>query len=295
MINTNLYTTLAEFKDYATPRDQHPNISVDAADDAVLASILGAVSRDIDDQCHRTFYPRFETRKFSVPVYTNSPRLLLLDDDLLQETSIINGDGTDIFSLVGLDGNKVYNLRPKNYEPKFAIQLVGPTYIFWIFNRIGSIEYVLSVTGWWGFHNHYTQRAFTPSDTLGVAITDTSSLTFTCAAGPALLADQQFKIDNEIFNAASVNTTAHTVTVNQRGDNGSTPATHLNAAPLYLWNAQPEIKLAALETALDLNQARSGQSSPNGNKVTPAGKVLGAIQYSPWARGVITSFTRSIL
>jgi hypothetical protein len=293
MTNINLYATLAEFKAYATARGQQSNITIDAADDAVIDEILSGVSRYFDDECHRTFYPRFETRYFSVPVYTNSPRKLFLDDDLLQETSIINGDTTDISALTDSLGHKVYNLLPKNYEPKFCIELVGPTYIFWIFNSIGSIQYVISVTGWWGFHNHYTQRGWTKVDTLKNAITDTTTLAFTVNTSGSVLADQILKIDNEIFNVASEST--GTVTPNQRGDNGSTAATHLVGASVYAWNVQPEIKLAVMEAALNIYQARSGQSNGGKVSVTAAGIVIRPEEIPAHAQSTIVAFTRSIL
>jgi hypothetical protein len=290
----NPYCSLTEFKNYATQRGQQTGQVIDAIDDTIAVEIINGISRDIDDQCHRTFYPRFETRYFSVPVYTNSPRLLFLDDDLLEEVQIINGDTTDITSLTTSLGGKVYNLRPKNISPHYAIQLIGPTYIFWIFNGIGAIEWVISVKGWWGFHNQYIQRGWTAIDTLSAAITDTTGLTMSTALGSTFTNDI-FKIDTEIFNAANSNQTTGVITVNQRGDNGSTAATHLNGATLYRWAVQPEIKQIVLETVLNIYQTRAGQSSNGRISFTQAGIVIRPQDYSDHAQKVITSFTRPVM
>jgi hypothetical protein len=217
-----------------------------------------------------------------------------LDDDLLEEVQIINGDTTDITSLTTSLGGKVYNLRPKNISPHYAIQLIGPTYIFWIFNGIGAIEWVISVKGWWGFHNQYIQRGWTAIDTLSAAITDTTGLTMSTTLGSTFTNDI-FKIDTEIFNAANSNQTTGVITVNQRGDNGSTAATHLNGATLYRWAVQPEIKQIVLETVLNIYQTRAGQSSNGRISFTQAGIVIRPQDYSDHAQKVITSFTRPVM
>ena len=290
----NPYCSLAEFRNYATQRGQQTGQVIDAIDDTSVTEMINAISRDIDDQCHRTFYPRFETRYFSVPVYTNSPRLLMLDDDMLEEVQILNGDNTDITLLTTSLGGKVYNLRPKNISPKWAIQLIGPTYIFWIFNGIGAIEWVISVTAWWGFHNQYVQRGWTAVDTLSAAIVDTTSLTMSTTNGYTQTNDI-FKIDTEIFNAINSNNTTGVITAYKRGDNGSTAATHLNGATLYRWAVQPEIKQIVLETVLNIYQTRSGQSSNGRISFTQAGIVIRPQDYSDHAQKVIVSFTRPVM
>ena len=290
----NPYCSLEEFINYATPRGQQTEKVFDHTDDSMVEDIIQSISRDIDDQCHRTFYPRFETRYYDVPVYTNSPRLLFLDDDMLEEVQIINGDAMDITALTTSLGGKVYNLKPKNFSPKYAIQLIGPTYVFWIFNAIGAIEKVISVKAWWGFHNQYTQRGWTAIDTLSAAISDTTGLVFS-TTNQAIRTNDIFKIDTEIFNTANANQTNGVVTVNQRGDNGSTAATHSNGATLSRWNVQPEIKQIVMETVLNIYQTRSGQSSQGRITFTQAGIVLRPQDYSDHAQKVIVSFTRPVM
>ena len=277
----NPLATLAEFKSFMTPRGQAA--TADAVDDVNIEGILEDTSRWVESECHRTFYPRYEKRYFSVPVYQNSPRLLFLDDDLLEEVTITNGD-TNVLT------NQWYNLRPKNYSPKFGIQLIGPSSRFWIFNGIGSIEWVISVEGWWGFHNKYDQRGWTAVDTLGAAITDTTGVSFTTIAGPKIVANNIFKIDKEIFNCAS--TGDKSVMVNQRGDNGSTAVTHLNGATIYLWNVQPEIKQTVLNISQSLYQSRSGQVAAGKVSVTAAGVVIRPEDVPSMSQKTIYAFTR---
>jgi hypothetical protein len=234
----NPYATLAEYKSRATPRGQ--TVTTDATDDVLISDILGQAARDIDTQCHRTFYPRYEKRYFDVPVYQNSPRNLFLDDDLLEVVTVTNGDNTVV-------SPTVYNLKPKNYSPHYAIQIIGPTSIFWIFNGIGNIEKVISVE---------EQRAWLPVGTLSTAMTTTTGLSFAITAGHSITADTIVKVDSEIMNISA--TTTVTMTPMMRGDNGSTAATHLINSVVYQWMVQPEIKLACLQRAEKIYQERLG-------------------------------------
>jgi hypothetical protein len=281
----NPYATLSDLKTYLVPRGQSSSTTVDTVDDVEISEIIEGVCRYIDDQTHRTFYPRYETRYFDVPVYQNSPRNLFLDDDLLEVVTVTNGDTTVI-------SPTVFNLKPKNYSPHYAIQIVGPAAIFWIFNGIGSIEKVISVEAWWGFHNKYEQRAWKQVGTLGAAITDTTTLTPTMTAGHTTTADSIVKIDKEIMNVAAIATT--TFTAIQRGDNGSTAATHLINAPVYQWMVQPEIREAVKQISQSIYQARSGQVSSGKMTVTSAGIVIRPEDIPPLAAKTIQSFTRLI-
>jgi hypothetical protein len=244
----NPYASLAEYTNYVTPRGQ--SVTTDTTDDATMSAILDQAAREVETRCgNRTFYPRYEKRYYDVPVYQNSPRILFLDDDLLEVVTITNGDKNVVTS-------DLYNLKPKNYSPHYAIQLIGPISVFWIFDVTnGNIEKVISVEGWWGFHNRYEQRAWTLAGTIATAITTTTATSITMTAGHTLVKDTIIKIDNEIFNLTNVSSNTLTVT---RGDNGSTAATHLILAPVYVWNVQPEIKIATMMLAQSIYQQRFG-------------------------------------
>jgi hypothetical protein len=287
-MTVNSYATLADFKNFISVRGQSTNMNADTVDDAQIAEILEGVSRYIDNRTHRTFYPRYETRYFSVPEDQGNSRLMYLDDDLLAAITVTNGD-TEVITSTD------YNLLPKNHNPKFGIQLLPTANVGWNATVAGSPDYAVSILGWWGFHNQYTQRGWTQLDTLAVAVADTTSLTFTVTTGTTLLANQIIKIDNELFNvASSTSAPTKTVTVNQRGDNGSTAATHLILAPIYVWNPQLEIRDAVKQIAQSIYWARSGQVSNGKMTVTSAGVVIRPEDVSPISQQVINGFTRPI-
>ena len=112
----NSYATLAEFKNYKDIS------STDADDDGVIEDLLEEASRYIDGETNRTFYPRVETRYFSVPETLG--RQLDLDDDLLAITTLTNGDDGTIASTE-------YNLLPKNKTPYYAIKLKEASTEYW--------------------------------------------------------------------------------------------------------------------------------------------------------------------
>jgi len=86
----NGYVTSAEFLRWVTPQDT----TADAVDDSVIDGIIEAASRYVDGSCSRTFYPRVETRYYSIP----ESRELFIDSDLLSVISLANGDDTAIAS-----------------------------------------------------------------------------------------------------------------------------------------------------------------------------------------------------
>lgn len=278
----NSYATLLELKNYMTPRGlSSSNITTDTNDDSIMEVMLQSVSRYVDDQCHRTFYPRIETRKYDVP----DEEVLFLDDDLLSLTTLTNGDATEITS-------SQYVLYPKNAQPKQWVKILGSSSVFWQATSAGDNESAISVLGLWGFNNNYTQRGWSIAGTLGAAITTTNGLTLTMTAGHTVLQGEIYKIDDEMVNVSNVST--NTVTMAARGDNGSTAATHLNGATVYRWNPQPEIKNVVLSICQNMYDNRSGQSSQGNVTVTQAGIVIRPQDVSGMSQKVITGFTRPL-
>ena len=282
----NSYATLADFKNFISVRGQSTNMSTDTVDDAQISEILEGTSRYIDTLTRRTFYPRCETRYFSVPQNQGNLRTLYLDDDLLSVVSVTNGDGVAVTE---------YNLLPKNYNSKWGIQIYSAASSFWTPSNTLGGEYVIAVTGWWGFHNQFTQRGWSALDTLAVADTTATGLTFTVTTGTTLLSNQIIKIDNEIMNvASSTSSPTKTVTVNQRGDNGSTAATHLINAPIYVWNTQTEIRDACKQISQSVYWARSGQVANGKITVTEGGVIIRAEDVSPISQQTIKAFMRPL-
>lgn len=258
MTAINTYATLAEYKAFVTARGQ--SSSTDATDDVVIDNLLEQASRYLDSKTSRWFYPRIEERFYSLPDCNE----LSLDADLLEVITFLNGDDSAIASTE-------YNLLPKNYSPKYAIELTDITSVVWLSDSGGGVEYVLDLTGIFGFHDRYVD-AWTIAGTLGAAITDTNTKSFTMTAGHSCAVGEVLKIDSEILIPATVVT--NTVTAVARGDNGSTAATHLNGATVYAWQPMEEARQACLELAMRAYKRRFGQSGGNTETITAAGIIL---------------------
>lgn len=269
----NSYATLAEFKAWKEIEN------INAVRDGDVERILEAQSRFMDDKTFRTFYPRVETRYYDVP--DNS--CLRLDDDLLEVISITNGDGAAV-------ADTEYNLVPKNITPYYEIKLKEISASFWLPSTTYGGDAVIAVNGIWGFHNRYAQRAWKTVGTLGAAISDTTTASFTMTAGHTVQSGRVYKIDNEIFNVTSV--VSNAVTVYGRGDNGSTAATHLNSATVKEWQVLPNIKVSVLDLSHSIYSRRFGTSANFGVTVTAAGVVLSPRDYTETVKDTIAALKR---
>lgn len=282
-MSSNLYATLAEYKADNTTRGQSSSVTTDTSDDAVITAILEQISRYVDGYsgAGRYFFPAVRTLLFDVP----DVRRISIRHDLLEVTTLTNGDGTVIASTE-------YVLLDGLYTPYHTIKLRDTSTTYWIYGTNGNHEQVISLLGFFGYRDEYTTRAWTSGGTLGAAITDTTGLTFTASAGHTLTAGQIIKIDSELFNISSVAT--NTITVNRRGDNGSTAATHLIAATIYIWNVQEDIKRAVLMAAQGVNALRLGQSSNGKMTVTNAGVIIRPEEVPAMAQSIIKAYKRRL-
>jgi hypothetical protein len=249
----NSYATLADFKANATARGQ--TMTTDTADDAVIEGLLESASRYLDLQTSRQFYPSVTTRLFDIPQTST----LFLDDDLLELTTLTNGDGTTINSTN-------YILLPSNTYPRFGIELKSTSGLAWLADSSSNTKQVISVAGVWGFRQNYTQRGWVRAGTLGAAISDTTTLAFTMTAGHTLVQGMIVKIDSELYNLSTVVT--NTITPVQRGDNGSTAATHLNGAVVYYWVPDDNANLAVIDQATSDYDARFSNSNQQARTAT---------------------------
>lgn len=308
---SNLYATLSEFQSWITMRGQ-PAMTADAGDDGVILSILNKVSRWIeeDKQTARYFYPRYETRYFDVPFMKNQYYWvgnnyyptnftgqienldLILDEDLLEAITVTNGDATVLSSIVPVP----YQIMPLNTYPKDKISITqyqnATTSYYWIGDSSGNWRGVISVYGLWGFRRNYAQRGWVLGGTLGAAITDTTGLSATLTAGHSLSSYQILKIDTEIVQGTI---STNTLTINQRGDNGSTAATHLNGANIYYWSVQDEMKDNVLQIAQRVYSERSGQASAGQLQVTASGVVIRPSVVPDDVQSSIESFRRTLV
>lgn len=260
MTNQNLYATVTDYKAYKTQR-AGASLPADTADDAIISDLLEQASRYLDDMIGtHSFFPEITTRNYDA----QPDRYIRTGKDLLEILTFTNGNGDVIASTDYLYDNQ-------NYTPYFGVKIRDTSSVSWQPNAYSSFEQVLSIYGVWGYHTNYA-RAWKSAGTLGATIVDTTGLTFTATAGHSLVAGQIIKIDTELFNIASVAT--NTVTVNFRGDNGSTAATHLINAPVYVWQAERLAKQCTLEYTHYLYELRFGRAADNIAVTTAAGVVI---------------------
>lgn len=279
MTTINSYVTLNEFKAYITASGQE--IRTDTADDAVLERLLNNASRYIDQECNqRTFYPRVETRYYSVP----EDEELMLDDDLLAITTLTNGDTTTISSTD-------YNLFPFNYYPKYSIRLKDSVNTYWEYTSDNDYIGAISVLAFWGFHNQYLQRAWKTETTCSAAVATASVTSVSVTSVTGFDVGQIIKIDNELMHVAHVG--ASTITV-VRGENGSTAATHLISSVIYSWQVIPDIWQATIEIAHNAKLRRFGENMTGVATVTPAGMVIGPHDLTETARLTIERYRRAL-
>jgi len=278
MTARNTYATLAEFKDYWKSRGS--TNATDTADDVVIDNLLENASRFLDSKTARYYYPRIEARVYDVPDVDR--HTLDLDADLQEIITFTNGDASAISSTQ-------YNLLPRNYSPKHALQLKQNSTLIWEPDSNGDYEGVITLTGIFGYHPIYAE-AWKSAGTLGASITDTTTLAFTMTAGHTLAIGQVIRIDNEIFIIGNVST--NTITPLKRGDNGSTAATHSNGATVTIWQPMEEAHNAACEIANTAYRRRFGQSTSNTETVTAAGIVLAPREIPAMAQEFIKTYQR---
>lgn len=278
MTTLNAYASLAEYKAFVTARGQ--TSSTDAADDAVIETLLKSSSRYIDYQTARHFYPSIQTRYYDVP----EGRILQLDDDLLEVITLTNGVGTVIPSTE-------YTLKPSNGSPYLSIRLVDNSTFLWASDGAGDVHDIIAVNGIWGFHNRYhLNLAWLLGSTLNEDL-DTSETGTDVTSGTLFSVGDIIRFGNE-FGYVS-NKATNTLT-NTRGENGSTAAIHLTGANVYIWQFMEEVKNCVLETALQAYGRRFGKSNSNTETVTGAGIVLSPKDIPAMTTAFIKTFRRYV-
>lgn len=216
------YTTLAAAKSTYTD-------IVSAQNDAVILALIRQASREIEDITNRHFYPRIEAHLFDAPTRGD----LILDDDLLEITSLTNGDGTALIP-------SMYRAYPLNKTPKERITLLS-SFTVWLPDPSGNRQGAITLTGVWGCHSDYYSAWETPGAALSAAIT-TSTATTAATATAIFHAGDLIKIDTEYLYIASLATSGATDTLTlTRGVNGSTAATHAQGTVVYRWNPGADI------------------------------------------------------
>lgn len=231
--------------DYTTVTDVRATYlgSAQTTDDTLILAIIREVSREIDRIARRRFYPRLETRLYDTPV----DGVLMLDDDLLELTTLTNGDSTVMASTI-------YRLYPLNESAKNKIVLI-PGSAFVGSNAYGDLG-AISVAGVWGYRRDYSDGWQSDGATLAAAIASTSATTFTSAYA-GFKAGNLIKIDSEYLYISGATYSATSTYTVARGVNGSTAATHLISAGITTWVVPEEIERLTCQASAAYYRLRS--------------------------------------
>ena len=283
MSTLNAYATLGEYKAWIAVRGLAGSVGTDASDDTSIEIILKGVSHYIEQQTGRHFTPYIETRYYDLPpVDALEPRVLRLDDDLLEIITLTNGNGTIIPSTE-------YALHPRNRSPYYGIRLDDDSIYSWVGSGTGSTHGVIAVYGIWGYHNRYAQAwaiGSTTSEALDTSEADISvalsAIFSTYGVGSLIRFDNELGYLTAIGGANEIDCT--------RGENYSTPAAHLSGITVYIWNIQSDIKDACLMIAQNVYGLRSGQSGGGKITVSAAGVVIRPEEVPPLVQKSLISY-----
>ncbi len=115
------------------------SVTTASVDDALLQRLIIAAQGIIEQYVNRALTPVQQTRYYRQS-FVNA-QLLMLDQDLLQLDSLVNGNGVT----VPTPATNVI-LEPRNFPPYRLIRMKF-SYSVWIFTIDGEV----AVTGWWGY------------------------------------------------------------------------------------------------------------------------------------------------
>jgi len=215
----------------------------ETADDARLLAALQAAAAQIERAADRSFCPRIAAIQHSVnPKHTTE---LLLDDDLLELTSLANGDNSaislsDVIALPA-DG------------PIAVLRLAGGKAFIWDKTPVRAI----TVTGKWGWHDRWTDAWRNTSDTAQNNPLSSSATTMTVVDADGADAENELprfqvghliRIDSEYLRVLAVNTGTNVLTV-LRGVAGTTAASHTQNTAIYTYQPALDVQMLHLRYA----------------------------------------------
>jgi hypothetical protein len=244
-----------------------------AYDEAFILNALLWVSDRIEKYKSCWFEPQIKTLYFDARGnndITNNGRGLFLRHPLLEITTITLGDATSLISTQ-------YVLTPKGETPYFQITIKSSEGSYWT-NYTDDYEQAIAISGVWGYRKDYAS-AWVSSGILLNGAVNNSVTSITVDTNTTLSPGMLLKIDTEYLRVTAV-PTATTATV-IRGQNGSTPASHLDDAPISYWTPEPVVVSAASRWATYLI-SRRGSFEQSKFDVTGA-----IIQFPPDMPGMV--------
>lgn len=257
-------------------------------DDAILLAMIGAVSTRVDllmnpDAGAAYFAPCTEAREYEVRYDNVDSRrgvyILPSGETMLALTSVTL-NGTPITATA----------YPSTRSP---ITMFRRANGLWYENNSGD-PLTAIISGVWGYHRRYAQ-AWAAVDTLTAAIVSTTATTLTVAdvdgvdeAGltPRISAGNLLRIDDELVEVTETNTSANVITA-RRGVNGTTAATHLNAAAVSVFRPEETIRRTVARQAGMLYARRGAYEQQT---ITDVGVVTYPADLLSELRGVLQGF-----
>lgn len=229
--------------------------SADSSDDDRLLLALESASGMIERMANRRFSPRVASLKHNLSLHDVAE--LALDEDLLQLTQLINGDGAviDVANIIALPDN--------GDAPIAALRLTGASFTY-----DESPFQAITVSGTWGWHDRWSQAWLNSADTVqNNPLSDTAtSVTVVDADGadsfnltPRFQVGQLLKIDSEYLRVTGINTTTNVLTV-LRGVNGTTAAAHNLATAIFIYQPPHDVEMLCLRWAAWLYKEPDGRT-----------------------------------
>ncbi|MEO8609955.1 MAG: hypothetical protein ABI690_18825 [Chloroflexota bacterium] len=219
-------------------------VAAETSDDSRLIAALQAAAYQVERAAGRRFAPRKAALQHTI----TRPTELLLDDDLLELSTLANGDGTTV------PLNNVV-LLPDD-APAGGLLLTAGSSFIWTQTPIQAV----TVTGIWGWHERWATAWRDSSDTVqnnplsssatSITVVDADGLDIT-GETPRFQVGHLLKIESEYLRVLTVNTATNVLTV-LRGVNGTTAASHALNTPIYTYQPAPDIAAIALTHAAHL-------------------------------------------
>ncbi|MBC8172183.1 MAG: hypothetical protein H7X77_10940 [Anaerolineae bacterium] len=228
--------------------------SVTAADVERLQIALRAATAQLEQIAGRRFVPRRATLNHAF----DQPTELLLDDDLLELTSLTNGDGEAIdYADIELIGNGILHLRNGAMFNTGSAGEVKP----------------IAVEGVWGWHDNWTEAWRLSGDMIDEVLSPagTTTLPVQDADGsdpfgntPRFRVGQLLRVSLEYISLLSINTVSNTMGV-IRSVQGTTVIGHEVGSSIFVYVLPAQVESLIVRWAAWLYKA------PENQAVLPAG------------------------
>lgn len=226
-------TTLARVREYR----RHE--TAETEDNALLTSFIEGASAGVARATGRVFVPYKATYAYDalgahIGGFSGvADTFYMDDDDLLEVTTLTNGDTTVI-------AGSAYALYPANTYPKNEIRLKGSSGVSFTYTT--DWEQAITLAGWWGCVPHYA-TAWKSATQLNGAV-NASVTTLTVDTTTLIEIGGYVKADSEIMRVTAGSGTSYTVV---RGELGTTAASHLDDAAVTVYQFSPDMQHAVTE------------------------------------------------